>query len=54
VDEHADTVGVLSDGKLVAEGSPADLKRRIDAETGDKTLEDVFLDVTETAPDEEL
>ncbi|KAB7519424.1 ATP-binding cassette domain-containing protein [Halosegnis rubeus] len=54
VDEHADTVGVLSDGQLVAEGSPGDLKRRVDADTGDKTLEDVFLDVTETAPDEEI
>jgi len=45
VDELADTVGVLSDGRLVAEGSPGRLKRR--AEGGDRSLEDVFLDVTD-------
>ena len=45
VDELADTVGVLNDGRLVAEGSPADLKRR--AERGESSsLEDVFLSVT--------
>jgi ABC-2 type transport system ATP-binding protein len=46
VEELADTVGMLNDGRLVAEGAPADLKRR--AETGEeRTLEDVFLDVTD-------
>ncbi|MFC7235591.1 ABC transporter ATP-binding protein [Halosegnis marinus] len=51
VDEHADTVGVLYDGRLVAEGAPADLKRRADdAEPGDRTLEDVFLEVTAEDP----
>jgi ABC-2 type transport system ATP-binding protein len=46
VDELADEVGVLSDGRLVAEGSPEELKAR--AETGAATtLEDVFLRVTE-------
>ena len=45
VDELADTIGVLHDGRLVAEGSPADLKRR--AETGEeRTLEQAFLEVT--------
>jgi len=45
VDELADTVGVLSNGSLVTEGSPDALKRR--AETGEhRTLEDVFLEVT--------
>lgn len=45
VDELADTVGVLSDGRLVTEGPPEVLKRR--AETGEEgTLEDVFLSVT--------
>jgi ABC-2 type transport system ATP-binding protein len=45
VDELADTVGVLYDGRLVTEGSPDGLKRR--AETGEEsTLEDVFLRVT--------
>jgi ABC-2 type transport system ATP-binding protein len=45
VDELADTVGVLFDGDLVAQGAPEDLKQR--AETGEeRTLEDVFLEVT--------
>jgi len=44
VDELADTVGVLSDGRLVAEGSPERLKRR--AEGGERSLERAFLDVT--------
>jgi ABC-2 type transport system ATP-binding protein len=51
VDEHADTVGVLSDGELVAEGSPAELKRRADdADASDRSLEDVFLAVTSEDP----
>ena len=46
VDELADTVGVLFEGDLVAEGAPEKLKRR--AETGEeRTLEDVFLEVTQ-------
>jgi ABC-2 type transport system ATP-binding protein len=45
VDELADTVGVLNRGRLVAEGSPTELKRR--AERGESgSLEDVFLSVT--------
>ncbi|WP_380676535.1 ABC transporter ATP-binding protein [Salinigranum sp. GCM10025319] len=45
VDELADTIGVLHEGRLVAEGSPADLKNR--AETGEeRTLEQAFLEVT--------
>jgi ABC-2 type transport system ATP-binding protein len=45
VDELADTVGVLHDGRLVAEGAPAELKDR--AEGGaETTLEEVFLSVT--------
>jgi ABC-2 type transport system ATP-binding protein len=47
VDEHADTVGVLADGRLVAEGAPSQLKRRAD---GNRTLEDVFLEVTSADP----
>ena len=52
VEELADTVGVLSDGRLVAEGSPAELTRRAESghEDGDGSLEDVFLDVTAGAP----
>ena len=45
VDELADVVGVLHEGRLVAEGPPADLKRR--AERGEAgSLEDAFLAVT--------
>jgi ABC-2 type transport system ATP-binding protein len=45
VDELADVVGVLDDGRLVAEGAPAELKRRAEQGTAG-TLEDVFLAVT--------
>ena len=49
VEEVADTVGILSDGQLVAEGDPETLTQR--AETGDtQTLEDVFLELTSTDP----
>ena len=44
VEELADVVGVLSDGRLVAEGPPEELIRR--AESGAGSLEDVFLEVT--------
>jgi ABC-2 type transport system ATP-binding protein len=45
VEEVADTVGILYDGELVAEGTPADLERR--AETGEaRSLEDAFLELT--------
>ncbi|MFC7071713.1 ABC transporter ATP-binding protein [Halovenus rubra] len=55
VDELADTIGVLHDGELVAEGDPEMLKSR--AETGESaTLEDAFLAVTtdEEAATEEV
>ncbi|MCU4741033.1 ABC transporter ATP-binding protein [Halobacteria archaeon AArc-m2/3/4] len=46
VDELADTIGVLHNGRLVAEGAPDTLKHR--AETGEEgSLEDVFLAVTD-------
>ncbi|ADB62228.1 ABC transporter related protein [Haloterrigena turkmenica DSM 5511] len=49
VEAVADTVGILSDGRLVAEGAPDALARR--AETGDDgTLEDVFLELTDADP----
>ena len=51
VDELADTVGVLNDGRLVAEGSPAELKRRAERGEG-SSLEDVFLSVTADHADE--
>jgi ABC-2 type transport system ATP-binding protein len=45
VEAVADEVGVLLDGRLVAEGSPAELQAR--AETGESgSLEDAFLAVT--------
>ncbi|WP_276270621.1 ABC transporter ATP-binding protein [Haloarcula litorea] len=43
VEELADTVGVLHDGGLVAEGSPEELTDGVESGS---TLEDVFLDVT--------
>jgi len=47
VDELADTIGVLHDGRLVAEGDPETLKSR--AEQGESaTLEDAFLAVTQS------
>jgi ABC-2 type transport system ATP-binding protein len=45
VEELADEVGVLHDGRLVAEGPPADLKARA-SKAGDGSLEQVFLEVT--------
>ena len=45
VDELADRVGVLNHGRLVTEGSPEMLKKRV-KEDDEGTLEDVFLDVT--------
>ena len=45
VEELADTVGVLYEGSLVAEGPPEALTERV--ETGEESsLEDVFLEVT--------
>jgi ABC-2 type transport system ATP-binding protein len=41
-DQLADTVGLLDGGRLVAEGTPAELKAR----AGGQTLDDVFLALT--------
>jgi ABC-2 type transport system ATP-binding protein len=50
VEAVADAVGILYDGELVAEGAPAELKRR--AETGEaRSLEDAFLELTTDAVD---
>ncbi|SFS68896.1 ABC transporter ATP-binding protein [Halostagnicola kamekurae] len=52
VEEIADTVGVLYDGRLVAEDTPSDLTHR--AETGDhQTLEAAFLELTSEEPNTE-
>jgi ABC-2 type transport system ATP-binding protein len=52
VEAVADTVGILYDGRLVAEDSPARLTRR--AETGDtRSLEEAFLEITNADPTEE-
>ncbi|ELZ94511.1 ABC-type transport system ATP-binding protein [Haloferax mucosum ATCC BAA-1512] len=45
VEAVADEVGVLFDGKLVAEGSPDEVKSRVET-GGESTLEDAFLAVT--------
>ncbi len=51
VEEIADSIGILYDGRLVAEGSPAELEAR--AETGEaRTLEDAFLELTTDVPDD--
>jgi len=59
VEELADTVGVLFEGELVAEGPPDELTAQVDAAGGDAgeaagsasgTLEDVFLAVTTDTP----
>jgi ABC-2 type transport system ATP-binding protein len=47
-EELADRVGVLSEGRLVAEGAPEELKRR--AEGGEGSLEEAFLSVTREGP----
>ncbi len=47
VDELADTIGVLHDGQLVAEGAPETLKRRLGADLESQDLESVFLELTE-------
>ncbi len=46
VDELADTVGVLKDGRLIAEGDPDELKDGVRTGAGNETLEDVFLEIT--------
>ena len=45
-DELADRIGVIHDGRLVAEGTPEALKARAEADDGDADLETVFLNVT--------
>ncbi|WP_247730866.1 ABC transporter ATP-binding protein [Halovivax limisalsi] len=45
VEELADEVGVIHDGELVAEGSPAELAAEAEAGEGG-TLEDAFLSIT--------
>ncbi|MEF8883339.1 MAG: ABC transporter ATP-binding protein [Halapricum sp.] len=44
VEEIADRVGVLYDGRLVSEGSPAELTAGVD---GEADLEDAFLELTD-------
>jgi ABC-2 type transport system ATP-binding protein len=52
VEDVADTIGILYDGKLVAEDTPDQLTQR--AETGEtRTLEDAFLELTSTDPAED-
>ncbi|MCD2201346.1 ABC transporter ATP-binding protein [Halobacterium sp. KA-4] len=48
VEELATEVGILYDGELVADGSPGELKDRMEV-GGERTLEEVFLDVTTDA-----
>ena len=55
VEEVADTVGILYEGRLVAEDAPDTLIQRAETEepgTETQTLEDVFLELTGTEPAE--
>jgi ABC-2 type transport system ATP-binding protein len=54
VDELADEVGVIDDGRLVVEGPPAELKARVE-ESDRADLETAFLDITreDAAPEED-
>ncbi len=46
VEELADTIGVIHEGTLVAEASPAQLKNRVESE-GESDLESAFLELTQ-------
>lgn len=52
IEEVADTVGILYNGELVEEGTPADMTNR-SAERTDGSLEDAFLELTSADPIEE-
>ena len=47
----AERIGIIAGGRLVAEGTLAELRARSNAIAADASLEDVFLDLIETAPD---
>lgn len=44
--ELATELGILSDGQLVTEGTPEELRTRVET-GGDRTLEEIFIEVTE-------
>ncbi len=52
VEDVATDVGILYDGELVAEGSPDELKKRMEGGM-ESTLEDIFLEVTTDEADED-
>ncbi len=46
-DRLCQRIGIMSDGKIVAEGTPAELKARVQKDGGkEPTLEDVFIELT--------
>jgi len=46
--EYCDRIGIIYQGRLVASGTPENLKKRqSSAETPDPTLEDAFIDLIE-------
>jgi ABC-2 type transport system ATP-binding protein len=49
VEEIADRVGVLYDGRLVSQGSPEELAGAVEGEDGEADLEDAFLELTDAA-----
>jgi ABC-2 type transport system ATP-binding protein len=52
VEKLCTRVGVIEDGRLVAEGTIAELRQRAGGEGSDATLEDVFLELVNAAPRE--
>jgi len=44
--EQADAVAILDHGRIIAEGSPAELKARMPADAASRDLEDVFVHLT--------
>ena len=44
--EQADALAILDHGRIIAEGSPAELKARLPADAKDRDLEDVFVHLT--------
>jgi len=53
VDELADVIGVLHNGRLVAEAPPTELKRRVEAGV-ERTLEKAFLELIDDAHADEM
>jgi len=51
--ERADAVAILDHGRIIAEGTPDELKARLPADAKERDLEDVFVHLTGGAPRDE-